>query len=367
MVPPRRGSLARLLGVGVLGAAVTAASVAAWTALYRRPPHAGEAVAITADDGWPLALQHYAARGPAVAPWPLILCHGVVTNAYSMDLDDEHSLARWLAGRGFDVWLLDLRGHGDSGKPGLFGSLPGRWSFDDYVDRDVPAAIAAVRARTGAARVAWVGHSMGGMVAYAHLGRAAGRGDDGGVARLATLGSPASFAELSPTMRELGGLAAPDLLPLVPLASPTLLLLPFAGRTYGPLERMTFADGNLEPDVWRAFLGRGVDDESTRLADEFRGWIHKGRWTSPRDGFDFEAGLARLTAPLLVVAGAADSIAARGQVRRGHDGAGSAEKTWAVIGRQSGGVTDYGHMDLLLGPRAAREVFPVIETFLRRP
>ena len=43
------------------------------------------------------------------------------------------------------------------------------WTFEDYVQHDAPAALRVVLRESGAAQVHWVGHSMGGMIAYALL------------------------------------------------------------------------------------------------------------------------------------------------------------------------------------------------------
>src|SRR3990172_6019586 len=64
----------------------------------------------------------------------------------------------------------DGRGRGplrrDAGRLAHPGA-PRRWTFDDHVRLDVPAALAAVRAATGAAAVHWVGHSQGGLIGMA--------------------------------------------------------------------------------------------------------------------------------------------------------------------------------------------------------
>ena len=46
---------------------------------------------------------------------------------------------------------------------------PGKWDicFDDFIEKDIPAAIDYVLNLTNQKKVHWVGHSMGGMVAYA--------------------------------------------------------------------------------------------------------------------------------------------------------------------------------------------------------
>ena len=67
----------------------------------------------TARDGTALAWLHYPATTVAAAQRRVVLVHGSSARAQSM-----HVLAQALAGAGFDVAALDMRGHGESGTRG---------------------------------------------------------------------------------------------------------------------------------------------------------------------------------------------------------------------------------------------------------
>lgn len=89
--------------------------------------------------------------------------------------------------QGFDIYLLELRGRNLAGAPGLwFGEHIYDYTFDDYVREDMDAAIADVLELSKADKVNWMGHSIGGMVAYARLGSY----DEDRIANLVTFGSP---------------------------------------------------------------------------------------------------------------------------------------------------------------------------------
>ena len=99
-------------------------------------------------------------RGVA-GPLPaVVLCHGLSSNHRGLHFPGR-SLAGWLAAHGYDVYLPDLRGSGDSDRPEA-------WDLDDHVYRDIPAILGAVRRASGRDRVHWVGHSMGGVVLFCH-------------------------------------------------------------------------------------------------------------------------------------------------------------------------------------------------------
>jgi alpha-beta hydrolase superfamily lysophospholipase len=79
-----------------------------------------------ASDGWRLALHHYRPRGASPHGEPVLLHHGLASNHFTFDLgvgtEDSPvpSIAHWLADRGYDVWVCDLRGRDDSDRPGFF-------------------------------------------------------------------------------------------------------------------------------------------------------------------------------------------------------------------------------------------------------
>lgn len=99
---------------------------------------------------------------------PVILAHGLGTNYSEWDLPSK-SFARYLADRGYDVWLPNYRSSGT----GQYESDPAIGaSFDEIAIHDVEAIVARVEAETGA-KPFWVGHSLGGMIAYAWLQGAA--------------------------------------------------------------------------------------------------------------------------------------------------------------------------------------------------
>ncbi len=119
----------------------------------------------TTVDGWNIALYRYRPTGgPRVGHPPILLCHGLGANRYNLDAPGDISLARWLVKRGFDCWVLEFRGAGQSTHPSFLHRMRNPWTFDDYVFKDIPAVLDTIENDTGSRQVHWVGHSMGGMV-----------------------------------------------------------------------------------------------------------------------------------------------------------------------------------------------------------
>ena len=130
-----------------------------WGWVYRVRPAQDELRFVETKDGWRLAVARRAPRGEPRLP-PVLLCHGLSANRGNLDFGIERwSLSLALAQAGFDCFALDLRGHGGSRRvrPGV----PRRWSFDTYLEQDIPAVLDDVRSATGSDRVLWVGHTVG--------------------------------------------------------------------------------------------------------------------------------------------------------------------------------------------------------------
>ncbi|HEX7489118.1 MAG TPA: alpha/beta hydrolase, partial [Anaeromyxobacteraceae bacterium] len=184
-------SLAHLLLGAVVLVLATWAHYAFWSWRYRMRPGEDQLLFAETSDGWRVALGRRRPRGPGRSV-PVLLVHGIAANRMSFDFGlDRWSLAAHLSRAGFDCFALDLRGHGASrrARPGA----PRSWSFDDYLREDVPAALDAVRAATGAEQVAWVGHSQGGL-----LGMAACAAYPERVAALVSLAAPVFFDVQNP-------------------------------------------------------------------------------------------------------------------------------------------------------------------------
>lgn len=138
-----------------------------------QPALAGEQFRVQSAPGITLAVsevgQHHGRR-------PILLVHGARVGAIgSFDLPvTGGSLAADLAARGFDVYLLDVRGYGASSRPAAMDAPPeGKAALvrSNEAVEDIDAAVDFVRQRSGGAKVALFGWATGGQWAghYASL------------------------------------------------------------------------------------------------------------------------------------------------------------------------------------------------------
>lgn len=327
--------------------------------LHRPPPSpqclGAERVELRSEDGAPLALHHHPGAGP-----PVLVVHGLSSNHRCWDLAPGRSLAVALVEAGFDAWLLDLRGHGDArlARP---RAEPG-WTVDDYGRKDLKAAIDHVRAATGYERVGYVGHSMGGMV-LAIYQEAWG---DEALAAVVVVGSPVEFGSPD-ALLELSqrGFALGSLLSQVPSQSFARLAPPLGRRQPLYADDLLFSAESLNEQGQKLMWRRAVSPVYEEELAQFERILAEGRFVSADGAVDYREALARLEAPLLVIAGRVDRIAPPDRVRAYYEAAGSADRRYVLAGRANGFSVDYGHMDLTHGDRAEREIYPLITSWLR--
>lgn len=293
-------------------------------------------------DGVRLAVHHHPGAGGS----PVLCCHGLAANAVAFDLAPGASLAEALARAGHEVFLLELRGHGQSERP------RGSWSFDSYLRQDLPAAIDEVRRRTGAEHVGFVGHSMGGLLGLAHL---AVGGE--GIGSLVTVGSSLDYSGGSGFRRLLPLRPLLHRLPRVPVGVLARASAPLVGRWASPYERFNVWPSNVDPAHWRAICRRGFHPVPPAVMTELATALEPGGLRSADGDEPYLGRLAGHPTPVRLLAGDRDAQCPPAAVTRTRDAIGASAEVLS-FGRAHGCVDHYGHFDLLVGRRVEEEVFP---------
>ncbi len=349
--------------VGVRASLVLTLFLTSCAALQPIPlPKEAESHRARTDDGWEISLTRYKAVGESKG-LPVILCHGISANERNMDLDENHSMARWFASQGREAWTVSLRGTGASDTIEATKNRAGPIYFDDYWRHDLPAVIEYVKKVSGAPAVDYAGHSMGGMVLYAYLSQG-GQGIHAG----ATLGSPTRLdwgTGMEATIRTLGpALVAPSW--MIPSGTGALLASPFQGVVEdGPFQRFFYNPQSTELETWRRLMVYGTAPVSGGAALQLISLMETGKFQSFDGKIDLRADMAKITTPVIVVAGRLDRLAVAPAVKDGYRALGG-PKEWLLITRANGSRGEYGHMDLVIGERASTEVWPKILTFFKK-
>jgi pimeloyl-ACP methyl ester carboxylesterase len=343
-------------GVAVLFTLVVVAAFVAgrWFFVERYPDEIHFA---TTADGWRIAVFRYR---PAVPPRgdPVLLCHGIAANRLSLDLTDERSVARALAAAGRDTWLVELRGRGLSSRPRLFQKkYSSDWSFDEYVEQDLPAAIDAVLGATARERLHLVGHSIGGMALYALLAdaRVAPKIRSG-----VALGAPATFGFqgkyiFSWPLRNLRWLRHRFLM---------RLLAPIAGYFHPAPIRLLHEPESMPGEVLRRFMVNAAANFGMNELLQLGDWIESDQFRSIDHRRDYRKEMARIEAPVLFVAGNKDRLAPPPSVKDAYELCGSPAKKLVIASRASEFAANYGHFDLVLGTHVEKEIVPLVVGWL---
>jgi len=87
----------------------------------------------------------------------ILLAHGLTYSSHEFDVDvGDYSLVRFLAGKGYSVWLLDIAGYGRSAKVEN-GFVPN----SDYAAEDIAAAAGLITKTSGQTQIDLLGWSWG--------------------------------------------------------------------------------------------------------------------------------------------------------------------------------------------------------------
>lgn len=278
-----------------------------------------------------LFIKQWTAENSAV---PVLLVHGSVENGTIFYSKSGKGFAPWLADKGYNVYVPDLRGRGKSTpaitKNSNFGQM-------DMINTDLPELVKFVLNNSGKDRLFIGAHSWGGNLLLAALAR---------------------FPELAPKVRGMVFFGTKRRVSVWNWER--IYKLNFFWRTMAPIK--IYQNGYL-PAKGTVF---GDDNETKLLFEETNFWLDDKNWTDPRDGFDFGAALRKMDIPpILSITGTADKVL-------GHpidcqlvlEETGSTNWEFQEIGRKQGFKHDYDHINLLTHRDAVKDHFPMIADWM---
>ncbi|MEY4630121.1 MAG: hypothetical protein RIQ81_241 [Pseudomonadota bacterium] len=327
---------------------------------------ADEETTVTTRDGWVLPIYRFR-PGPLRAPAkpPIVLCHGLGANRFNLAPGYRTSLARWLASRGRDVCVVELRGAGRSVDltPDANRSAAWRYNFDSYVQEDVPALLAGVRQLTGHDEVDWVGHSMGATILYALAGHHRGQVGGVGIRKGVAIAGPGRISGLPPRLRMMLELCTR--LPLHRL--PNRAWLAVLGLLFPLLtprnEPSLGFKSNYELGFAKQLIRHIGADISRDLLRQVKSWAGRDGIYSACGSINYTSALAQSPVPLRFIRASHDMLVPASAVDAAWRAAGG-WKDLVIIGKAHGHRSDYGHSDIVLGMHVEHDVYPHIHEWL---
>lgn len=309
---------------------------------------------VDTNDGYRLVLQRLNGGDKG----PVIMCHGLSGNSYEylISEDERHSLARYLANKGFDSWVVDLRGHGNS--KGYFleekkewdysQKSKGYWNFyiDDLMQQDTPAIINKVKEVSNSGKVSWIGRSMGGWLSYAHAIDGYGKRDFKGVISVA---SPSHF---SPNITKIMG------------SSPYMKGL----LDSTPFDHLSMGSFSPKQGKSRSKLLKMMSDESRLVLLDFLDYVKRGEVAKHDygkegnvDQYGFETSpsywekFGKIDVPIVFITGTRDIFASPEITTESYN---RVKKTNENVGLHI--LPGFGHINILVGKNAYEGVYPII-------
>jgi polyhydroxyalkanoate synthase len=302
---------------------------------------------IPAEGGEPPLAVERTVRAEGASRPPVILVHGFAQNRYTWRISDR-AFCGHLASQGFEVLNLELRGHGRSRAMGAGNAR----AFSEYV-LDARRVVERCRARPFL-----IGHSLGGAVGV-------GVATEVPLAGLVQLAGVYRFARHNRTLR---ALARATLLcePLL-LAAPVRVRTGWAGELIAKMYAVTdiagygapiagWAPDSIERELLAERLAQGFDWTSAEV------WLQMSRWATG-EPFAWAEAFEGLDLPLLVIAGDSDPLVKVEDARLCWERSRSTDKELLVFDMFEHEV-HWGHVDLVLGRRAPRIVWPRISAWM---
>lgn len=132
-------------------------------ALFTRWAYSCEEHIVGTRDGWQLKMHHVPARG-SQRRGAVLYQHGLTDSSAGVSLNQpKQALPFILADEGWDVWMGNSRGNGQSMTNIYFQPSSERfwdWTFSEMALYDVPANINYVLNKTGHETLIYIGHSQ---------------------------------------------------------------------------------------------------------------------------------------------------------------------------------------------------------------
>ena len=320
---------------------------------------------VITEDGKPLIMTRKEPLDGAKHHNPVMLVHGLGQNRFSWHLS-RRSMENFLVRNGFEVFNVELRGHGLSRAAG--SDAPE--NFEAYVRYDIPAFIRSIQDLSGKQKTFYIGHSLGGIISYC-LG-VRHRNDLAGIVSIA---GPFDFGKGNLPMKLLAkiGKLLSDRTPLFHL-HPSYFYVDFLGMfvTAGlfyldhPWNHFPFNiwhARSTERDLLEERIKKGFDRTSITVFELLVRWAATGHFLSTDKSTDYSKDLRQLDLPILFVVGDRDAVVPPVSVEEGFRIAASKDKTFKLFNPTEHGGS-WGHCDLICGDRAPKEVWPFVLDWL---
>ncbi|MFY8299264.1 alpha/beta fold hydrolase [Pseudoalteromonas sp. SS15] len=253
--------------------------------------------------------------------------HGAVENGKIFYTESNKGLAPFLAAQGYQCFVADLRGRGQS-LPKISSSS--QYGQTEAILEDIPTMLNFVKAQTGHFPKFWVAHSWGGVLLNSYLARYPEHKEY--VSACGYFGTKRSLFNNHPSK---------------------LLQANLIWYTLAPLlsKRKGYLDARK--------LKWGSDNETVKSHYQSMQWAKKKPWIDSDDGFDYASAIENISLPpILHIAGTKDKALAQPiDIQAFIEESGKGIQDLRIYGKKYGHKIDYDHINMLTSPHAHSDQF----------
>jgi predicted alpha/beta hydrolase len=309
---------------------------------------------VLTDDDWHLKTYHHPCTDSKNLP--VIIFHALSLSAYSLNGNDGiPSIANWLSQNGYDVWVCECRGVGKSYHKDF--KTKREWTFDDQLKYDVPAFINFIKNFTKVEKLHWIGHSMGGHLLLAYLSITENAPIQSGI--IAGAGFEIPDCDKKPDLvLQLLQLFKMKRLPLRPVAR---ISIPFLWLI--PDQQSLFSKKITGYSVSKAIM-RDVHSIPVTLFKYALDCFRKGGLRSTDQQLIYSSRSKDITTPLLFISADKDVAWTPSVITENLKLFSNGNAEMLALGKKYGHSEHYGHVDILMGKNAEKEVYPEILKWL---
>lgn len=267
---------------------------------------------------------------------PVLLVHDVCSSSESYLNEARHpkkitgGLAMYLARAGYDVYVADFRGRGNSW-PKL--SKHSDFGAHEIINEDLPAMVRAIVRSRGYARQIWVGHGFGSALLASYYARYG--------SEIASVERCIHFAPA----RVKSGRQWFDW-----LRNETFMSILSKVYGYIPAEKWAIAPSN----------------ESVTLHRDYLDWCRKPVWLDPKDGFDYAVAVRTVRWPksLYFANEGRKSLLSLNDVREFMHSLGGHDGRMISLMPEDKSAHNYDHFGVLQDNEALEDHFPMLLEWL---
>ena len=265
---------------------------------------------------------------------PIFMLHGLIENGFIFYTEKGKGLACYLAEKGFDVYVADLRGRGKS-----LPAINSQSTFGQHetITCDIALFLEKIQS-INPQKMHLIAHSWGGVLISSFLARYPNWLDKVhsktcfGTKRVVTAKTMEAYFKLG-----------------------------FMWRYIAPI--LAKKNGYFDAKKFRF----GSDSETKKSLEESITWVIPGKWHDLNDGFDYYTAAQNITwPPTWHLTGISDyALGHQQDVQLFIDECNNRNAKFSVLSKQAGNQVNYDHINILTHPNTVNDHFPKLALWLK--